>query len=474
MRTLIICFVLGVTACGPTSRSGACTDSANCDMGPCDPGTTRTCYTGAMGTEGVGPCTGGNQTCGMSGIWEDCVGQVVPAPENCGDHIDNNCNGMTDEDVDADGDGYTSCGGDCCDDPSICSDPALVNPGAFEVPGNGVDDNCDGMIDNSIPLCDTGLASNSSMAGDYAKAIDICQTATMAGSQWGVISATLTLADGSGVPNPSSYSIRPKFGSQTMPQAGGSMAVISSGTAAAKGDMSPSWTAPSGGLALGFDAGKTSPFPADFLAAHNGKLPNAMGCPDPQGNTANDPVMLTLTIRVPTNAHSFSIKSNFYSSEFPEYTCSAFNDFFVMLLDSTFTGSPGNPTDKNLAFYTDPNTMINYPVGVNLAKGTGLFTQCVNGATGCLGNPGTITTCTTTSELTGTGFDDADSGACDNNSLVGGATGWLTTTGNVVPGEIIKLRIAIWDTSDHSYDSLALIDDFEWSVMGADPGTVIE
>jgi hypothetical protein len=183
---------------------------------------------------------------------------------------------------------------------------------------------------------------------------------------------------------------------------------------------------------------------------------------------------LTLTIRVPTNAHSFSIKSNFYSSEFPEYTCSAFNDFFVMLLDSTFTGSPGNPTDKNLAFYTDPNTMINYPVGVNLAKGTGLFTQCVNGATGCLGNPGTINTCTTTAELTGTGFDDTDSGACDNNSLVGGATGWLTTTGNVVPGEIIKLRIAIWDTSDHSYDSLALIDDFEWSVMGADPGTVIE
>ncbi|MEO8846480.1 MAG: choice-of-anchor L domain-containing protein [Kofleriaceae bacterium] len=441
-------------------------------MGPCDAGTTRTCYTGAPNTSGVGPCTGGSQTCGATGIWEDCVGEVVPAPETCGDNIDNNCNGMTDEDVDADGDGYTSCGGDCCDDPSICSDPAAVNPGAFEVPGNGVDDNCDGMIDNAVPLCDTGLASNDSMAGDYAKAIDLCQTATMADKQWGVISATLTLADGTGVPNPSSYSIRPKFGSQTMPQLGGSMAVISSGTAAAKGDSNPSWTAPSG---AGFNANKSSGFPADFLMANGGMLPNAPNCAAPVATTANDPVMLTLTIRVPTNAHSFSIKSNFYSAEFPEYVCSAFNDFFVMLLDSTFAGSPGNPADKNLAFYTDPNTMMNYPVGVNLANNTGLFTQCVNGATGCaVGGNGSINTCTTTSNLTGTGFDDAASGSCNSNSLVGGATGWLTTTGNVVPGEIIKLRIAIWDTSDHQYDSLALIDAFQWSVMGADPGTVIE
>lgn len=29
-----------------------------------------------------------------------------------------------------------------------------------------------------------------------------------------------------------------------------------------------------------------------------------------------------------------------------------------------------------------------------------------------------------------------------------------------VPGEIIKLRIAIWDTSDHLLDSIAAIDAF--------------
>jgi hypothetical protein len=185
--------------------------------------------------------------------------------------------------------------------------------------------------------------------------------------------------------------------------------------------------------------------------------------------------MLTLKIRVPSNAHSFSIKSNFFSSEFPEYTCSPYNDFFVMLLDSSYTGTPANPTDKNLAFYQPPSSNQIYPVGVNLAHGdTGLFTQCANGPTGCAptSTAGTISTCMSTAELMGTGFDTPDIG-CGSSNLEGGGTGWLTTSGNVVPGEIITLRIAIWDTSDELLDSLAVIDGFTWSVDTSDPGTVI-
>jgi len=146
-----------------------------------------------------------------------------------------------------------------------------------------------------------------------------------------------------------------------------------------------------------------------------------------------------------------------------------------VLLDSQYSGTPANPADKNLAFYTDPATMAKVPVGVNLANGnTGLFTQCVNGTTGCDGtNKTMISTCTGTDELANTGFDDADAGACDAGSLKGGATGWLTTTGNVVPGELITLRIAIWDTSDHAYDSLAIVDGFQWSADSSTPGTVI-
>ncbi len=59
------------------------------------------------------------------------------------DGIDNNCNGLVDEGFDLDGNGYTSCAGDCDD-----FNPA-VNPGAKEI-CNGVDENCNGLIDEGV------------------------------------------------------------------------------------------------------------------------------------------------------------------------------------------------------------------------------------------------------------------------------------------------------------------------------------
>jgi hypothetical protein len=435
-------------------------------MGPCNPGDARTCYTGASGTQGVGPCVGGNQTCTQGGVWSDCVGQVVPAPEMCGDNVDNNCNGMTDEDVDADGDGYTSCGGDCCDDPTVCGDPAEVNPGAIEVAGDGIDNDCDGMIDNATTaICDMGLNAASTDPMDFAKAIDLCQTTTMTDKKWGVISAKYSKTDGTGSPVAYQHSLPTGYGTGVTPKNGSALAILATGHADATTDAQTDT-----------EGAASAPYPADFYAANGNMLPNAPGCPAPFINTANNPVMVTLQIRVPTNAKSFTIDSNFYSSEFPEYVCNMFNDFFVILLDSQYNGSPPNPADKNLAFYSPDMGTTKYPVGVNLAHGdTGLFTQCVNGKTGCAGGvAGNISTCTGVSELQGTSFATADDGDCSAGALQGGATGWLETSGNVKPGEIITLRIAIWNVGDSAYQSLALIDSFQWSAEGSDPGTVIE
>ena len=39
----------------------------------------------------------------------------------------------------------------------------------------------------------------------------------------------------------------------------------------------------------------------------------------------------------------------------------------------------------------------------------------------------------------------------------------------------VKLpRIALWDTSDGAYDSVAMIDNFQWSLNPSDPGTVVD
>ena len=56
--------------------------------------------------------------------------------------IDENCNGMTDDD-DLDKDGYKKTV-DCNDSN------AAINPGAKEIPGNGIDENCNGMADDDV------------------------------------------------------------------------------------------------------------------------------------------------------------------------------------------------------------------------------------------------------------------------------------------------------------------------------------
>lgn len=468
----------------PCQADADCADHPNgpvCDEAlgecfpECEPGDLGECYEGPPGTLGVGACAAGSRTCSPLGDWGPCVGATEPSSEICGNAVDENCDGSL-EGVDADGDGWDSCS-DCCDEEGVgCVDAQLVNPGAFEVEGNEVDDDCDGVLDEPATSCDAGLSSNSGQALDYARALDLCQTTSEDPNlppeerTWGVISAELTLADGSGSPLSVQRSIRSEFGDQNQPSGGANMVVLSTGNAAAPGQSSPNFAAFEGGENLGTSVDA----PEDWVAANGGEFP-ATGCPgaNPTTNTeANDSVMLTLRVRVPTNARSFSTRMFFFTAEYPEWVCSQYNDFFVTLVDS----EADNPADKNIAIYTEGDVEV--PVGLNILQtAPGLFAVCESGSVGCQGelNPWQHSCASGASALGGTGFDADDAfNSCNGNGFpVGGGTGWLEMSGNVEPGEVMDIRFAVWDAGGHLFDALVLLDDWRWSLDAAAPGVTI-
>jgi hypothetical protein len=93
--------------CGGTITCGSCVAPQTCGGGGtanvcgatgsfCNPGSTQSCYTGPAGTSGVGVCHGGTTTCDPSGTaFGPCSGQVTPSAEVC-DGLDNNCDGQVD------------------------------------------------------------------------------------------------------------------------------------------------------------------------------------------------------------------------------------------------------------------------------------------------------------------------------------------------------------------------------------------
>lgn len=378
--------------------------------------------TGTTALLGPAACSDQRETFGVAeteaGGPGPLLGDASAADSTSDDAQGQPCHASSTEDLD--GDGYSIADGDCNDcDPN-------ANPGAYDIAANGRDEDCSGTADDEPTACDTEIPIDSADPLDGARALGLCRSttsdATGKARTWGVIRARYLQPDRTPEVAPLSHGILPDFGPNFLPFEGKRVLSLSTGYARRIGDVADA-------AGVSHDKRYSSGAPSGFPHA-----PPA--CPEHAGGQPYDGAGLELTIRVPTNANSFTFAHMFFTTEYPEYYCTDFNDVYVVLM------SPKITHDGNIAFDRDGNGVSVNSVLLDICKKyPALPPPCAKG----------------NGQLVGTIFEGY------------GATSWLTTTAAVQGGSEITLFFTMWDSADGVRDSTILADDFQWSAAEADP-----
>jgi hypothetical protein len=157
-----------------------------------------------------------------------------------------------------------------------------------------------------------------------------------------------------------------------------------------------------------------------------------------QGNGAYDYAELRISGTVPQGASGFSYDFAFFSTEYPNFYKTSFNDMYIAWLESElWTGNvsfdeQGNPISLNAGFldYKDAPNNHDCPAPCSAP------------------------------ELQGTAMEGH------------AGTKWLSTSAGVVEGENFMLVLAIFDLSDEVLDSVVILDNFAWNCEGGPPVTI--
>lgn len=137
---------------GETERDEDC-DGQTDEGCACKDGTA--CYSGPPGTQDVGPCHGGTRKC-VDATHRPCEGEVTPKAEDCSNlGVDDDCNGTMDDVPMLDTACDTNAMGACktkarwkCDDGQLTCVPGQSSDEVCD--GNGVDEDCDGKVDEGF------------------------------------------------------------------------------------------------------------------------------------------------------------------------------------------------------------------------------------------------------------------------------------------------------------------------------------
>jgi hypothetical protein len=173
-------------------RPEACNDQDDDCDGATDEDAGQACYFGPAGTEGIGECRAGAYPCAVEGD-EDatCMGEVQPTGEVC-DGLDNDCDGAIDngiEDVCYEGDvatlsaPATACrfGTRRCDGGEFGPCEGQVLPAESDI-CDGLNNDCDESVDEDC-VCEPGAPCEGEPVGACRPGVQVCEGPILVGCE---------------------------------------------------------------------------------------------------------------------------------------------------------------------------------------------------------------------------------------------------------------------------------------------------